>query len=110
MPKSPTPIAQTRHSRKRLVKPRQAPSPGQLLKGDLDELTVQADLAAMEAREALSERLEAAENAWLAARHRLQSAVHDAEAVLSDMRRVVVDLMHVMGDADQAIERTKSRR
>jgi len=110
MPKSNAAATETRHNRKQLVKPREVPSPSRLLKGDLDELTVQADLAAMDARDALSQRLEAAEKAWLAARHRLQSAMHDAEAVLNDMRKVVIDLMHVMGDADQAVERTKSRR
>jgi len=109
MPKS-NPAAETRHTRKRLVERPKAPSPSQQFKGDLDELAVQADLAAMNARDVLSQRLEAAENAWLAAHHRLQSAMHDAESVLSDMRKVVTDLMHVMGDADQAIERTKSRR
>jgi len=109
MPKSTTPVADARHSRKRLVKPSKVPSPGQLLKTDLDEFAVQADLAVMDARDALSRRLEAAENAWLAARHRLQMAMQDAEAILGDMRRVVSDLVHVAGDADQAIERTKSR-
>lgn len=79
-----------------------------LLKADAGELSLQADLAGMSLRDAVSGRLEAAENAWLAARHRLEIAVSDAEQVLVALRTMVSDLVKVAEDVDESIRRTRA--
>lgn len=55
----------------------------------IDELLVQFDLAAMDAREDIRSRIDGAENAYLAARSRLSDARADAGSNLASARQGV---------------------
>lgn len=84
------------------------PTPASSLHADLDELVVQADLAAMGGRQAIAEKLLEAQNAWLAARKRLEVAVSDADKVLAALKTMWTDAFSALDAADQAAKRTRS--
>ncbi len=71
----------------------------------IDELLVQLDLAAMDAREDIRSRIDGAENAYLAARSRLSDARADAGSNLASARQGVESLLSDLQQAyDSAVE------
>ncbi|HEV2369249.1 MAG TPA: hypothetical protein VGR90_05205 [Acidimicrobiales bacterium] len=83
-------------------------------RGHVEELRLQADLAAMGVRDDVRAQVEAAENAWLAARQRLEAAVGDAEGALQtlrgSLRGVLDDLGSAVGAADAAVKRSREKK
>ena len=93
--------------------PSPAPAPASV-RGRMEELALQADLAVMDIRDEVRVELEAAENAWLAARSRLEVALADTDTAFTDLRsalrKVVSDLASAPAAVDAAIERTRGSK
>jgi len=77
----------------------------------LDDLKVQLDLAAMDAKDHLSEQITMAQNACLAARSRLlgsHSVDADLKAVSEDVKRVLHDLKQAYEAVSDVVRRSHS--
>lgn len=83
------------------------------MRGRLEDLAVQADLATMDMRDEIREQLEVAENAWLAARARLRAAVADADQAMAELKqafgKVLADVAGAPAAAEEVVRRSRSR-
>ncbi|MGO9333006.1 MAG: hypothetical protein ACLQCU_02940 [Acidimicrobiales bacterium] len=75
----------------------------------IDELTVQIDLAKLDARERATKQLDIAQNACLAAYSKLREARHDAAVNADTLREGVQQLLHDVKEAFEAAQAVIAR-